>query len=1018
MDDAGAKQYWTSWEERAAGTPPTDEFPGPVEGAVGQFSRRGFLAAAGLGVASALSSCARAPADKAVPLLDQPETIVPGQAAWYASTCGGCSAGCGILAKCRDGRPIKLEGNPDHPVSRGGLCAVGQAAVLDLYDSSRIPGPLLNGKPASWPDVDRFVTTQLAAIRKDAGAVRFLSGTLASPTVRAVLQRFLAPFRSAKHVTYDALSSSAILDAHETTHGLRRLPRYRFERAAVIVGFDADFLGTWISPPEFTAGYRAGRRLDATPPRFSLHVQFESRLSLTGSKADRRLRVGPHEHGLLLTHLAVRLARRAQTPFRAPGAEEPSIPAAVLDDLADRLWAARGRSLVVCGVQDVATQTLVNFINDVLGNYGATLDLRRPSWQRQGSDRDLEGLLGELAAGRVAALFLTGVNPVCELPAGREIAAAIERVPLVVSFAERLDETAALARAVCPDHHFLESWSDAETVQGVVSVCQPAIRPLGNTRALVETLTAWAGEPRAAYDLVREQWQTRVFPRQQRERSFQVFWDRAVQTGFASLDGADESASPDSPVAKTGNAPSRTAGVAPVVRADRPAADDLVLLLYPKVTIRDGRPAHNPWLQELPDPISKVTWDNYACLSPRSAERLGVGEGDVVRLETASGSPDPLELPVHIQPGQHDAVVAVALGYGRQTTKRLAAAGPQWLLARPTVGEGGVVGKDLAPWLRFEGGALRYTRPGVRLARTGKNRPLACTQDHHRIAVPKQLPVVGGVPRPIIRETVLSAAATPIEAHAKTPDLWPPDHVFRGHRWAMAIDLAACTGCGACVVACQAENNIPVVGRDEVLRHREMHWLRIDRYYTGGDEVDVVHQPMLCHQCDNAPCETVCPVLATVHSAEGLNQQVYNRCVGTRYCANNCPYKTRRFNWFDYLKDPRRENLQLNPDVTVRSRGVMEKCTFCVQRIHEAKIAAKSQGTPLADGAVQPACQQSCPAQAIVFGDLNDPGSLVSRWMQNPRRYGVLEELNVKPAVGYLAVVRNRADGGNEGSHG
>jgi molybdopterin-containing oxidoreductase family iron-sulfur binding subunit len=656
----------------------------------------------------------------------------------------------------------------------------------------------------------------------------------------------------------------------------------------------------------------------------------------------------------------------------------------------------------------------VNFLNHLLGNYGATLDLTQPSLQRQGSDRDLEALLQELHAGKVSVLFLYGVNPVVELPGGAELASALKRVPTIVSFAPRLDETAGLAHAVCPDHHFLESWQDAEAVSGTVGLFQPTIHPLGNTRSILESLAAWTGSPAAAYDLLREHWERSIFPRQHRERSFQAFWDRAVQTGFV------EVAPGRVPVQAF-----RAAVVRPIPRADRSPAGTFALVLYPKVGILDGRHAQNPWLQELPDPISKVAWDNYACLSPAAAARFGVAEGDVVRLEVAGGDGKvaPLELPVHLQPGQHDAVVAVALGYGRRGTERFAKIGPQWLLARPGVGEGGVVGKDAAPLLLLRGGALRYTRMDLRLVRTGAKHPLACTQDHHRITAPKNLPVVGGAPRPIVRETTLPIllklpAGSRPEGETETQDLWPPDHPTPVHRWAMAIDLSACTGCSACVIACQAENNIPVVGKDEVLRHREMHWLRIDRYYAGEDEVDVIHQPMLCQQCDTAPCETVCPVLATVHSQEGLNQQIYNRCVGTRYCANNCPYKTRRFNWFAYARDDRLQNLALNPDVTVRSRGVMEKCTFCIQRIQEAKIEAKQRRVPLADGAVQPACQQSCPARAIVFGDLNDPKSQVAQWMKSPRRYRVLEEMNFRPVVGYLQVVRNRGETEETRRHG
>jgi molybdopterin-containing oxidoreductase family iron-sulfur binding subunit len=441
----------------------------------------------------------------------------------------------------------------------------------------------------------------------------------------------------------------------------------------------------------------------------------------------------------------------------------------------------------------------------------------------------------------------------------------------------------------------------------------------------------------------------------------------------------------------------------------------------------DASHAYNPWLHELPDPISKVTWDNYACVSPTAAASLGVADGDLIRLETTGDRSDVLELPVLVQPGLHDQVVAVALGYGSVLSKRFADIGPAWLQARPTVGPDGLVGRNAASLLRWVEGQLGFTRDGVRLSKTGGSYPLARTQTHALLAIPPRFARPGLERQPIIRETTWGGRAAPPEARAldktageeKATDLWPADHPVTGPRWGMVIDLNACTGCSACVMACQAENNVPVVGKDEVRRQREMHWLRIDRYYTERDgSVDVAHQPMLCQQCGNAPCEVVCPVLATVHSEEGLNQQVYNRCVGTRYCANNCPYKVRHFNWFDYAHADPLHNLVLNPDVTVRSRGVMEKCTFCVQRIEEAKIAAGGAGKLPRDGTVQTACQQSCPAQAIVFGDLNDPQSQVALLAAGPRSYQVLAELNVQPAVSYLGLVRNRPAEGEGDRHG
>jgi Fe-S-cluster-containing dehydrogenase component len=988
-------------------------------------SRRDFLKLAGFAFAgTALAGCERAPVQHAVPYLIAPEGIVPGRSYNYASTCGGCRAGCGVLVKNRDGRPIKLEGNPDHPLSRGGLCAAGQASLLGLYDQQRLQQPLQGGRPTGWPQVDREIAIQLAAIRKQKGAVRFLSGPVLSPTTRATLMRFLGTFDDARHVVHNPRSYSAILDAHGRTHGARLLPHYRLEKAAVIVGFDADFLGTWLSPVEFTAAYQRGRQLGKPEPELSHHVQFESVLSVTGSKADRRVCVTPGQMAASLNHLTARLADKAGVPFpRASQAEQTDVESAqLLNNLADQLWQNRERSLILCGSQDVELQVLANFLNHLLDNYGSTVDVGRPSNQGESDDHGLQTLLQELQAGKVAALFIDQSNPVHDLPSGDSIAESLKKVTLIVSLAPRLDETSELAHFVCPVHHYLETWSDAEPVDGVVSLVQPAITPLANTRSALESLAAWSGKPQAAVDLLREHWEKEFLPRQRDHLGFQDFWERTLDKGFAVLRPRPINV-----------AAFNVKSVHPASRAPKATPGAYSLILYSKVGMLESADAYNAWLHELPDPISKVVWDNYVCVSPTTAASLGVEDGDVVRLEASApgGQPGVLELPTFVQPGLNGNVVAVALGYGSVLSRRFANIGPPWLQARPTVGSDGLVGKNAAGMLHWVGGNLSFVRDGVRLTKTDRQHPLASTQSYNKITVPAHLALPGQETRPIIRESTLAAyqqelahethatpatkPGEPVPGETKT-DLWPADHPMNGPRWGMVIDLNACTGCSACVVACQAENNIPVVGKDEVRRNREMHWLRIDRYYTERDGgVDVAHQPMLCQHCGNAPCEVVCPVLATVHSDEGLNQQVYNRCVGTRYCANNCPYKVRRFNWFDYAHDDLLQNLILNPDVTVRSRGVMEKCTFCVQRIQEAKSEAGEQ-VPR-DGAIETACQQSCPAHAIVFGNLNDPTSQVAQLSVDPRSYQVLGELNVRPAVSYLGLVRNRPAEGDQ-KHG
>jgi len=1044
MSDA-RKHYWQDWTDRepAESLAEEGEFPNPP-GAWAGVNRRDFLRLAGFALVGATAAgCRRAPVVHALPRLVQPEGNVPGRSYQYASVCSGCSAGCGLLVQARDGRPIKLEGNPEHPLSKGGLCAAGQASLLGLYDRHRLSAPQHKGKEVAWTQIDEEIRTQLQLIRDQGRAVRFLTGPLVSPTTRRLIQRFLASFPDGRHLVLDPRPGSAILEAHARTHGIRGLPHYHFDRADVIVSLDADFLGAWLSPVEFTAAYQAGRRPQGNPARMSYHVQFESRLSLTGSKADQRLTVAPGETGLILSQLAARLAVRAGVAWKAEGLEESSVAGGFLDHLAEVLWQSRRRSLVVCGLQDASVQVLCNFINHLLGNYGTTVDLSQRSNQMQAGDGDLETLLRELREGRVEALFVYQCNPIHDLPSGEALQKDLQRVPVLVCCPERLDETAQLAGFVCPVPHYLESWSDAEPIDSLFSLVQPVIAPLGNTRSLLESLAIWtnpppAGQQRTAYDLLRAAWEAEVFPRRRDGSTFQAFWDQTLQIGFAQVEprvewdeklnspalAAGSVGLVGSPVAQSAllAAAARRSGDYPpfnssavrlVSRATPTTAGTYSVILYSKVGMRDASHAYNAWLHELPDPISKVTWDNYACISPATAELLGVTTGDVVRLEATEpgGETRVLELPAFVQPGQHDRVVAVALGYGSVLSKRFVGIGPSWIEARPTVGRHGLVGRNAAPFLTWRDGSLRPVRDGVRLSKTGQHHDLASTQSHHRLTMPPKLAPSGENSRPIVQEATLAEfrqgrgrRTLPIVGD----DLWPNDHGDEGAHWGMVIDHNACTGCSACVIACQVENNIPVVGKDEVRRHREMHWLRLDRYYAdhaGG--VDVVHQPMLCQHCGNAPCETVCPVLATVHSSDGLNQQVYNRCVGTRYCANNCPYKVRRFNWFDYAHDDSLQNLVLNPDVTVRSRGVMEKCTFCVQRIQEARAEAARLGLPLNDGDVQTACQQSCPAQAISFGNLNKK-SRVAQQARDPRAYQVLEELNVRPSVTYLTLVRNR----------
>ncbi len=961
------------------------------------LDRRSFLKMAGFSFGAFLAGCREGKLEKAIPFLIQPEEVTPGLAYWYSTTCGGCNAACGILAKNRDGRPVKLEGNSDHSLSRGGLCAIGQASLLGLYDSQRLRNPVAHGKQVTWNELDAAVRAALE--RHSSAGVRILTGTVNSPTTLSVINRFLARYSNAQHIQYDAISYSAILDAHTISHGVRVLPRYHIEKAKTIVSFAADFLGSWISPVEFTSAYRKGRSLNETPPIFSQHIQFESALSLTGSNADIRVAVSPQEMQLCLRHLMEIILRKAGQSVTGLTVENSF--ADRIASIAEKLWAGRGESLVICGVNDRKMQLMVNLINEILGNYGTTLDIRRPSQQAQGNDAGLKSLLDEIDEGKVGVLITAGCNPLYDLPAP-DLAAQLLTIPLTVAMSDRLDETASAAQFACPLPHPLEGWNDAEPVAGIVAITQPVIQSLSNGRSLAESLNCWMGEKKSAYELIREEWNANIFKRTSGASTFDEFWNTAVMAGFAQVNPL--------PVKSSFNQSSFAS-----VSSDTafPAAGSLMLVLHPSLATFDGRHAHNPWLQELPDPVTKIVWDNYASISKSTAQRLNVAEGDVVAVNAGDGTR--VELPVHIQPGQHDGVVAIALGYGRKGTDRFSDIGPKWIQSRPTVEKGNLVGINAAPMIAFVNGTLQYTGRSVTLAPTGRSVELVSTQEYDSLYNPDLLGKPTTERRPIVQETTLAAYSKDPSAGSfhkhEIVSMWSDDHKYAGHHWGMVIDLTACTGCSACVVSCQAENNIPVVGRDEVRRNREMTWIRIDRYYDESDgKFSVAHQPMMCQHCGNAPCETVCPVLATVHNEEGLNQQVYNRCVGTRYCANNCPYKIRRFNWFHYYRGDDMQRMVLNPDVTVRDRGVMEKCSFCIQRIQLAKIEAKRDGRPLKDGDVQPACAQSCPASAITFGDMNDSGSRIAKLMKNPRYYRVLEEIGVNPSVGYMTLVHDREE--------
>jgi len=944
-------------------------------------SRRDFLRLWGysLTAATLVSSCEK-PVQKTIPYLIKPEEITPGKAVYYASSFFDGSEYASILVKTRDGRPIKIEGNDASSISRGKISARVQASVLSLYDEARFRHPLLNGGGISWDDLDTEIMDRLSRIRNQNGKLVLLTGTIISPSTRSVIQEFIETMPGMKWIQYDPVSHSAMLQANEKSFGLRGIPNYHFENAELIVNFGADFLGTWIAPVYFTRGYIKNRTLNPGKRTMSKHIQFETGLSVTGSNADYRHPIKPSDEWTILANIFNLLARdHGLKPLEAG-----SCPVSI-EDVVDDLRKNKGKSIILSGSNDISTQLLVNRLNMMLNNYGTTIDLTRPLQLRQGIDLEMQDFVEDMNAGLIAGVFFYNANPAYNFPDQDAFNAGLEKVGLKVSFACSPDETAALSEFICPDHHYLESWNDAEPVKNSYSLSQPTIHPVYKTRQFQDSLLKWMGKNSTFYQYIRENWERELFPMQNVNENFDQFWTRALQDGVFEI--------AENPIKLSAE---WLAGeiIKPTDTADQTG---IQMTLYEKVGIGDGGGANNPWLQELPDPISKACWDNYVCISPKMADELELQNEDVVFI-------DGLELPVFIQPGQAAGTLSIALGYGRSKTGKVA----------------DNAGVNVYPFTQWRDFTRQLSVENMTIEKTGKKHDLALTQTHYSMEG-----------REIVRETTFDSYLHTLdhpELHEENGHhqvtLYKEPH-FDGHHWGMAINLSACTGCGACILACQAENNIPVVGKEEVKKRRILHWLRLDRYYSDDPEdPSVFQQPVMCMHCDNAPCENVCPVSATMHSNEGLNQVAYNRCIGTKYCINNCPYRVRRFNWFKYANNDDFDfhqnsdigKLVLNPDVTVRGRGVVEKCSFCVQRIQDKKLDAKLEARPLNDGEIQPACVQTCPSDALVFGDLNDPESKVSRLFKDQRNYFLLDQLHTLPSVGYLAKIRNRREDQEKGN--
>ena len=1031
------------------------EFPEGASELPEGITRREMMMLLGASLSLAGLAGCRRPVEEIVPFVNAPEEIVPGIPRSYATTMPFGRSAYGLVVESHEGRPTKIEGNPSHPSTLGASSARVQASVLGLYDPDRSQTVRLNGEASSW---NEFVTAweELSqAHATDGGAgLAVLSESFSSPTLARLASEFRARYPRAIWATYEAVSDENRLAGLRSATGRDLDLVLRLDEAAVILALDADPLLTDPEMIRHTRGFAAGRRAGPAGGAMNRLYAVEGVFSLTGAMADHRLRLESRQIAPFLAALAARVAPPEAGTATLAGAGVPGVDPRWIDALAEDLLANRGRGVIVAGErQPAAVHAAVCALNTYLGNTGRTVGYYETTDAALPSVGSLASLVSAMREGVVQTLVVLGGNPVFDAPADLDFASAMTEVPHSIALGHAVDETSSMAEWHIPRAHYLEGWGDARAVGGTLSVVQPLILPLFGGRTSVEMLGLMAAEAPAApvapeelvapvapvapvaqvgpeapvapvapvapeepvapvapvagpdrpgYDFVRDTWRPILG-----EDEFDRKWNRVLHDGL--LAGSEL---PEVVPELTGEPFAELArligGAAGSAGAAGESPDGLEIVFLPSPSVHDGRFANDGWLQELPDPLTKLTWDNPALVSPTTAESLGLASGDWVRLDYAGRS---MELPVWLLPGMTDGVVALTVGYGRSHAGR--------------VGSG--VGVNA---FTVRGSQALGFDSGARLTRLERTYPLSATQEHGSMEG-----------RPLVRESTLTElrsqaaagteqAASPDGEGASATDhpegqvsalgvfaeephlfsLWQEHAYDQGHQWGMTIDLNSCIGCNACMVACQSENNVPVVGKAQVALGREMHWIRLDRYFSGepSGSPEVVFQPVPCMHCEDAPCEQVCPVAATVHDAEGLNVMVYNRCIGTRYCSNNCPYKVRRFNFFNLTKDtPEILQLAMNPDVTVRARGVMEKCTYCTQRINREKIDARLAGRELRDGDVKTACQQACPASAIEFGDLRNPSSRIVQAKADPRNYALLEDLNTKPRTTYLAKVRN-----------
>jgi molybdopterin-containing oxidoreductase family iron-sulfur binding subunit len=995
-----APKYWRSAEER--------DRKGPVAGAANEFaggtfdvaaygqedadseggkgvSRRGFMQVASLSTAmAAVGACSKPPA-KIVPFVRRPEEVTPGNALHFATAYGIDGYASGLLVESHEGRPTKIEGNPAHPQTLGATTSFEQSLVLSVYDDDRAKQIRSGTRPLAWRTFLSETAVRTAQLGQTGGAgLRFLISPTTSPLLGDLRKRILERFPAAKFVSYSSVADDGAVDGAKLAFGKPLVARHKVASANVIVSLDADFLGEGSEQTRLSREFAARREPSRQMNR--LYVA-EPAMTITGAMADHRLRMPGGDVGAFLASLVSMLASRGIAAL-APLASlthgqrrwDPKWLVAVANDLERN----RGNSLVIVGRrQPAAVHALAAALNVALGNIGNTVEYAAPlTSDPTAGVASLGALVQDIASGAVDTLVITASNPVYGAPVDFKLGKLLERVPNSIYFGLYEDETAAACKTIIPAAHPLESWGDLRATDGTVSIVQPLIAPLWGGVQEADVLAAFVGEGDVgAHALLKRFWQAQG----KAPGDFEGNWERWLADGIV----PGTAAPAESGLAVDGQALAQAA--APALA---PAKQGMEIAFASDPKLYDGRFANSVWLQELPHPITKLTWENAAMISEATAKALNLENGDVVEISHRDRRVD---APIMLVPGHADDVVTLPLGYGRSG------------------------GEKVAAGVGFNAGALRFSDApwfdrGVRLEKTERHVEFSITQDHWTMA-----PDGREAPPPVVEASIAEVLNPHSKFHEEVGDRRPnPEHPqptihkpvdYSGqqYKWAMAIDLNKCTGCSACVVACQSENNITTVGKENVRKGREMQWIRIDRYYTGSfEDPEVVIQPLACVHCETAPCEYVCPVNATVHSDEGINEMVYNRCIGTRYCSNNCPYKVRRFNFLNYIKDyTAARELGMNPDVTVRTRGIMEKCTYCVQRIERKRIATRIEGRTIQDGELLTACQQGCPTGAIVFGSLNDASSKVSQLHADPRRYDLLHEIGTRPRTVYLARVRN-----------